>query len=67
MSIQPMSELAHAMPIRRRATTMRVAGPIGLAVLAGLCGSVVSKPAEAVQRSRNLNASCARPVSIACI
>lgn len=49
MSTRSMSEPG-ALHLRRGATTMRVAGPIGLPVLAVLCGFAVSKPAEATQK-----------------
>jgi hypothetical protein len=50
MSIRTKSGHASAMLPGRRAPAARVAGPIGLAALALLCGSVVSQPAEATPK-----------------
>jgi hypothetical protein len=50
MSIHTATENASAMPIRRAAPIAWGAGPIGLAALALLCGSVVSQPAEAAPK-----------------
>jgi hypothetical protein len=50
MSIHTATENARAMPVRHAAPTAWGAGPIGLAALALLCGSVVSEPAEAAPK-----------------
>jgi hypothetical protein len=50
MSIRTTTENASAMPIRRGAPTAWGAGPLGLAVLALLCGAVASQPAEAAPK-----------------
>jgi hypothetical protein len=50
MSIRTTSEHANAMPTGRSTPAARWAGPIGLAALALLCGSVVSQPAEAAPK-----------------
>ena len=50
MSIRTTSEHASAMPTGCSTPAARVAGPIGLAALALLCGSVVSQPAEAAPK-----------------
>jgi hypothetical protein len=50
MSIHTATENTSAMPIRRAARPARRAGPIGLAALALLCGSVLSQPAEAATK-----------------
>jgi hypothetical protein len=50
MSIQTTTENAGAMPVRRGAPTAWGAGPLALAALALLCGSVVSQPAEAAPK-----------------
>jgi hypothetical protein len=50
MSIHTAAENASAMPVRRGAPIAWGAGPIGLAALALLYGSVVSQPAEAAPK-----------------
>ena len=50
MSIHTATTNANAMPVRRAAPPAWRAGPIGLAALALLCGSVASQPAEAAPK-----------------
>jgi hypothetical protein len=50
MSMRPTSEQARATCNRRGTPAARVAGPIGLAALALLCGAMLSQPVEAAAR-----------------
>ena len=50
MSIHTATKNANATPVRSSAPAAWGAGPIGIAALALLCGSVVSQPAEAAPK-----------------
>ena len=50
MSTRTTSEHSSAMPTGHSTPAARMAGPIGLAAVVLLCGSVVSQPAEAAPK-----------------